>query len=446
MTSQPQSPLDAYESALASGELRPQVAQRRAVEALEDLYRELSLPPATQKRRRHAAARARRQGATAKASQQSVRRRGLLGWLAALFGGGRGSDGGSAEDEALAREATFARSLYLFGPVGRGKTTAMDLFYEALGPKKAQRRHFHEFMSELHADIHARREKGDARGDTAARFARAQAKRAKVLCFDEFFVNNIADATLLGRVLTVLIDEGVTVVTTSNQPPAELYPGGLKRELFLPTIALIEEEFSVVNLDHGQDYRLTGVADTEAWLQPLDDRSARLFRGLFEREAGRREGQPLQLSLLGRSLEVPEAVGRTALFRFADLCEAPLGRDDFQLLAQSFDRVFIDEIPVIRYANRESGERFRVMIDVLYEAGTCVYARAEAPIGELIRLEEQEMPPFLRTESRLVEMQSLAYRQPAKAQPEPQPTPKSKPKPKAKTKSRKSANGGSKQA
>ena len=445
MTSQPQpqSPLDAYESALASGELRPQVAQRRAVEALEDLYRELSLPPAIQKRRREAAARARRQGTTAKGSQQPTRRGGLLGWFAALFRGGSGSgsqNGADAEAGAATSETSFARSLYLFGPVGRGKTTAMDLFYEALGPKRAQRRHFHEFMSELHADIHARREKGDARGDTAARFARAQAKRAKVLCFDEFFVNNIADATLLGRVLTVLIDEGVTVVTTSNQPPAELYPGGLKRELFLPTIALIEDEFDVVNLDHGQDYRLTGVADTEAWLQPLDDRSARLFRGLFEREAGAREGQPLQLSLLGRSLEVPEAVGRTALFRFADLCEAPLGRDDFQLLAQSFDRVFIDEIPVIRYANRESGERFRVMIDVLYEAGTCVYGRAEAPIGELIRLEEHEMPPFLRTESRLVEMQSLAYRQPPDAQPEPEPKGKTRAKP------RKSANSGPKQA
>ena len=121
-------------------------------------------------------------------------------------------------------------------------------------------------------------------------------------------------------------------------------------------------------------------------------------------------------------------------------------RESFQLMAQSFDRVFIDEIPVIRYANRESGERFRVMIDVLYEAVTCVYGRAEAPIGELIRLEEHEMPPFLRTESRLVEMQSLAYRQPAKAQPEPQPTPKSKPKAKTKPKSRKSATGGSKQA
>ena len=441
MTSQPQSPLDAYESALASGKLRPQVAQRRAVEALEDLYRELSLPPAIQKRRREAAARARRHGTTAKGAQQPTRRSGLLGWFAALFRGGSGSaSGADAEAGAATSETSFARSLYLFGPVGRGKTTAMDLFYEALGPKRAQRRHFHEFMSELHADIHARREKGDARGDTAARFARAQAKRAKVLCFDEFFVNNIADATLLGRVLTVLIDEGVTVVTTSNQPPAELYPGGLKRELFLPTIALIVDEFDVVNLDHGQDYRLTGVADTEAWLQPLDDRSARLFRGLFEREAGAREGQPLQLSLLGRSLEVPEAVGRTALFRFADLCEAPLGRDDFQLLAQSFDRVFIDEIPVIRYATRESGERFRVMIDVLYEAGTCVYGRAEAPIGELIRLEEHEMPPFLRTESRLVEMQSLAYRQPLSAQPGPEPKGKTRAKP------RKSANSGPKQA
>ena len=424
MTPQTQSPLDAYESALAAGELRPQVAQRRAVEALEDLYRTLSLPPAIQRRRRNAAARARRQQALRAAGQQpSKRPGGLLRWLSDLLTGQRADP---AETQRTAGEAadaaSFARSLYLFGPVGRGKTTAMDFFYRALGPKLAQRRHFHEFMSALHADIHARREQGDARGDAAARFARAQAKRAKVLCFDEFFVNNIADATLLGRVLAVLLDEGVTVVTTSNQAPDELYPGGLKRDLFLPTIALIEREFDVINLDHAQDYRLTGVADTEAWQHPLDAHSARLFRGLFEREAGRPVGEPLQLSLLGRSLEVPEAVGKTALFRFADLCDAPLGRDDFHLLAQSFDRVFIDEIPVIRYANRESGERFRVLIDVLYEAGTCVFSRAEEPIGELIRLEEHEMPPFLRTQSRLVEMQNLAYRQ-AKSSESKQPAP-----------------------
>ncbi len=386
------SPLELYEQALTSGALRPQPAQRRAVEALDTLYQELILPPATLRRRRARAA-----------AQAKGQRTGILGFLGRLFGGGARADAGE--------EQPTRRSLYLFGPVGRGKTTAMDFFADALGPQKAQRRHFHEFMSELHADIHARRQKGDARGDTAARFARAQARKAKVLCFDEFFVNNIADATLLGRVLSVLLEEGVTVVTTSNEAPGDLYTGGLKRELFLPTIELIERAFDVVNLDHAQDYRTSRAGSAEAWLSPFTAATAQQFQSLFEREAKVGRGEPAQLSVLGHSITVPEAAGKTARFTYADLCEKPLGRDDYQLIAQSFDRVFIDGVPFIRYSTRDSGERFRVMIDVLYEAGTCVYARAAAPIGELVVLEEHEMQPFLRTQSRLMEMQSLAYRE-----------------------------------
>lgn len=387
------SPLETYERALARGELRPQPAQRRALEALDHLYQDLILPPAVLRRRRARAAQA-----------ESGRSSGVMGWFGRLFGGRS-----NTADAAPAKPV--GRSLYLFGPVGRGKTTAMDLFYEALGPQKAQRRHFHEFMSQLHADIHARRQKGDARGDTAARFARAQARKAKVLCFDEFFVNNIADATLLGRVLAVLLEEGVTIVTTSNDAPGDLYTGGLKRELFMPTIELIEREFDVVNIDHAQDYRLTGVSDAESWLAPLDPKSARCFQQLWERESKVAKGEPAQLSVLGHTLNVPEAAGRTARFTYADLCEVPLGRDDYQLLAKSFDKVFIDGIPVIRYSTKDSGERFRVLIDVLYEAGTCLYARSASTIGELIHLEEQDMQPFHRTQSRLMEMQSLAYRE-----------------------------------
>lgn len=394
MRSKNPSPLETYETALALGELRPQPAQRRALEALDHLFKDLSLPPAVLRRRRARAARL--------AAGKPVG--GVLGWLNRLLGRS------SAQAEAEAARP-LGRSLYLYGPVGRGKTTAMDLFYEALGPQKAQRRHFHEFMSQLHADIHARRQKGDGRGDTAARFARAQAKTAKILCFDEFFVNNIADATLLGRVLAVLLEEGVTVVTTSNDAPEDLYTGGLKRELFLPTIALIEREFDVVNIDHAQDYRLTGVSDAESWLTPLDPRSARSFQQLWEREAKVEQGEPAQLSILGHSLNVPEAAGRAARFTYADLCEVPLGRDDYQVLAKSFDKVFIDAIPTIGYATKDSGERFRVLIDVLYEAGTCLYARSASKIGELVHLDEQDMQPFHRTQSRLMEMQSLAYRE-----------------------------------
>lgn len=398
MSAKSSSPLELYERALATATLRPQAAQRRAVEALDALYHELTLSPSALRRRRARAA-STREGPSHQAS-----RGGVVAWLGRLFGGlGQAS---RAEPDKPIR-----RSLYLYGPVGRGKTTAMDLFYDALGPQQAQRRHFHEFMSELHADIHQRRAKGDTRGDTAARFARAQARKSRVLCFDEFFVNNIADATLLGRVLSVMLDEGVTVVTTSNEAPDDLYTGGLKRELFVPTIQLIEREFDVVNLDHAQDYRLSGATDTESWLSPLNEQTAQAFQLTFEREAKVARGEPAQLSVLGHTISVPEAAGRTARFRYADLCEKPLGRDDYQLIAQSFDRVFIDTIPMIRYSTRDSGERFRIMIDVFYEAGTCVYARSVAPIGELVTLEDHELQPFLRTQSRLMEMQSLAYRE-----------------------------------
>ncbi|MDG1414160.1 MAG: cell division protein ZapE [Alphaproteobacteria bacterium] len=393
MSTTPASPLELYERALSSGELRPQPAQRRAVEALDVLYQELILSPSALRRKRARAA-------VAKRGEGS----GVMGWFGRLFGR-RGKDAAEGADKDV------RRSLYLFGPVGRGKTTAMDLFYDAMGPQLAQRRHFHEFMSDLHADIHTRRSKGDTRGDTAARFARAQARKAKVLCFDEFFVNNIADATLLGRVLSVMMEEGVTVVTTSNEAPGDLYTGGLKRELFLPTIELIEREFDIVNLDHAQDYRLRHGSEMEAWVSPLSAKTTQAFQTLFEREAKVSRGEPAQLSVLGRSVNVPEAAGRTARFRYADLCEQPLGRDDYLLIAQSFDRVFVDDIPMIRYSTRDSGERFRIMIDVFYEAGTSIYARAAAPIAELVNLEEHDMQPFLRTQSRLMEMQRLSYRE-----------------------------------
>ena len=402
MSTTPRSPLDLYEHALTTGELRPQAAQRRAVEALDFLFDELVLSPSALRRRRARASANATGGGEGQRGSSAVS--GVMGWLGRLFGGLGKSGAGEAE-------RAVRRSLYLYGPVGRGKTTAMDLFYEAMGPQQAQRRHFHEFMSELHADIHARRTKGDARGDTAARFARAQARKARVLCFDEFFVNNIADATLLGRVLSVMLDEGVTVVTTSNEPPDALYTGGLKRELFMPTIQLIEREFDVVNLDHAQDYRLGGAAQAESWLSPLDPQTAQAFQVTFAREAKVVRGEPAQLSVLGHTINVPEAAGRTARFSYADLCEKPLGRDDYQLIAQSFDRVFIDTIPTIRDNTRDSGERFRILIDVFYEAGTCLYARSAAPIGELVDLEGHDVQPFMRTQSRLMEMQSLAYRE-----------------------------------
>ena len=307
-----------------------------------------------------------------------------------------------------------SQGLYIHGAVGRGKTMLMDLFFEA-APIEARRRvHFHAFMSDVHARIHAWRQlkkqhavKGD---DPIAAVASDLAAGATLLCFDEFAVSDIADAMILGRLLAALFANGVTIVATSNVAPRDLYKDGLNRALFLPSIDLIEAHMQVVRLDAGQDYRLTKLSHAGTWFVPDDATATAALDAVFLAMTGRRDGAPLHLPLLGRSVEVPRAAAGVARFAFPDLCERPLGAADFLAVAQAFHTVVVDGIRVIGAGERNVAKRFITLIDTLYDAQVKLIASAAAAPPGLYHAEEgREVFEFQRTVSRLIEMRSDSY-------------------------------------
>ncbi len=317
--------------------------------------------------------------------------------LARLFGGGRGGAG--------------PRGLYIHGEVGRGKTMLMDLFFEAVPVARKRRTHFHGFMADVHARVHAwrgRRARHEVSGDDPiAPVAEAVAEEARLLCFDEFTVTDITDAMILGRLFTRLFALGVTVVATSNVAPEDLYAGGLNRALFLPFLALLDERVRVVRLDARTDYRLQKLGGGTTYVVPPD--RAALDRA-FLRLTGQARGAPVSLPLLGRAVAVPEAAGGVARFGFADLCEKPLGAADYLAVARAFHTVLIDGLRVIAPGERDLAKRFIVLVDTLYDRHVKLLATAEAEPAALCRADEgREAFEFARTVSRLIEMQSDDY-------------------------------------
>lgn len=286
--------------------------------------------------------------------------------------------------------------LYLHGRVGRGKSMLMDMFHDALPPRVPSRRvHFHAFMGSIHADLHARRR--DSAADNAALLpavARGAARGARVLCLDELHVRDIADAMILGRLTRALWRAGVTLVTTSNAAPEDLYRGGLQRELFEPFIGMVRARMDVVTLDGDRDHRQRGAGN--AYFCPLSEHNA--ARSLFETLG---TPAPVRLDLPGgRALEL-EVTGSAAWVSFAALCEQPRGAADYLALAHTHGTVFIDGVPRMGYDRRNEAHRFQTLIDVLYDAGTRVAVVAAAKPG---RLHTGDALDFARTASRLAEL------------------------------------------
>ncbi|HBH25927.1 MAG TPA: cell division protein ZapE [Rhodospirillaceae bacterium] len=286
--------------------------------------------------------------------------------------------------------------LYLHGQVGRGKTMLMDMFCAALPPAVPWRRvHFHAFMGEVHADLHARRAKqGVNNAALLPGLAKDAATRAKVLCLDEFGVRDVADALMLARLVEALWSGGVTLVTTSNEAPEDLYKGGLQRDLFTPFIALIRARMSVVSLDGNQDHRQG--APSKAYFCPLSEREA--MRTLFESLG---PVEPATLDLPGaRTLELEVARG-AAWARFQDLCERPHGAADYLALARAHGAVFVEGVPRMGYDRRNEALRFVHLIDVLYDEGCRVAVLAAGPPETLCLCPDV---PFARTASRMTEL------------------------------------------
>jgi cell division protein ZapE len=309
-------------------------------------------------------------------------------------------------------DVTPPKGLYIWGGVGRGKSMLMDLFFatSAVAPKR--RAHFHEFMAEVHGAIHARRQAGDH--DPLISVADQIARSARLLCFDEMQVKDIADAAILSRLFTALMERGVTVVTTSNRPPSDLYKDGLNRHLFLPFIALIEARLDVIALDGPTDYRLARLAGTQTWHVPNGPEataalSAAFFRMTDYPPEDRAHVPTAELELPGgRTLHVPKSLKGVAVFSFARLCRQPLGAADYLAIARHYHTVFIVGVPVMRPENRNEAIRFIHLIDALYEHKVKLIAAADAEPAGLYVAGDSSFE-FERTVSRLMEMQSADY-------------------------------------
>ena len=354
----------AYAALVAAGELKPDPDQKRAVQALDRLAAELA-----------------------------DGRGGLL-------------------DRLLGRGKHHECGVYLWGGVGRGKSMLMDLAFDHIPAEPKRRAHFHAFM----LDVHQRLKKARAteEGDPIGKVAHSIAAQAKLLCFDEMHVTNAADAMILSRLFTALLDEGVAVVTTSNRPPKDLYRDGLNRELFLPFIDLIEAKMEVVSVNGPSDYRLDRLSGVTTWHVPNGpEATAALSRAFFQltdypvEDRAKVPSEELDVGG-GRTMHVPKSLKGVAVFSFKKLLGEARGAADYLAIAQRFHTVILVGIPVMTREMRNEAARFVTLIDALYEHRVKLLAAADAEPAGLYPQGDGSFE-FQRTISRLEEMRSADY-------------------------------------
>jgi cell division protein ZapE len=296
------------------------------------------------------------------------------------------------------------RGVYLWGGVGRGKTWLMDLFYGSLTLAAKRRTHFYRFMHEVHADL--KRLKGmqaplDGVADKIAR-------KARVICFDELFVSDIADAMILANLFSALLKRGVALVFTSNVKPKELYKGGLQRDRFLPTIALIEKNCDVINVEGGVDYRLRQLTAAPIYLPSGDAATPGKLAGLFDDLSDEDVESGHDISVNHRKIKVVRESENVIWFEFAALCEGPRSPADYIAIASEYQSVVISNVPVLNDTADNAARRFISVIDEFYDRGVNVIISAAAAPSELYKGEKLKFE-FQRTVSRLAEMQSADY-------------------------------------
>lgn len=369
----------AYESLLHAGELRPDPAQAAAARQLDMLAATLMQPEP-------------RRTLFERWSGRPARRR-------------------------------YVRGIYLWGKVGRGKSMLMDLFFEQAVVTEKRRVHFHAFMQEVHGLIHEFRTLDGAtrrvrfprhRGDDPLpAIARNIAAQARLLCFDELQVSDIADAMILGRLFTQLLKRGVCMVATSNRPPDDLYKDGLQRQAFLPFITLLKMRLDIVGLNGATDYRLDRMHGLDTYLVPNGSAATQKLANAFFRMTDhavedRARVPSATLDVQGRALFIPKSLKGVAVFSFKRLCAAALGAADYLAIAERYHTLILVGIPKLGPENRNEAKRFVTLIDILYEHKVKLLCAADAPPAELYVAGDGTFE-FERTTSRLLEMQSADY-------------------------------------
>jgi cell division protein ZapE len=358
--------LDVYAGRIADCGFRSDQAQLAAVAKLDDLRTRLI-------------------AAHAAADSSPLRR-----WLGSLI------SGSSAQEPE--------RGLYLWGGVGRGKTWLMDMFFASLPFPEKRRRHFHRFMHDVHTELKGLQNQESPLEAVAERMA----GDTRVLCFDEFFVTDIADAMILGGLFEGLFKRGVTLVATSNTPPRDLYKDGLQRQRFLPAIDLIEKHVEVLNVDGATDYRLRQLRQAGTYLLVAAPDTPQRLDALFAELAhyGAAAGGTIEIE--GRNIPVVRQSSSAVWFDFESICGGPRSQDDYIEIAREYQSVIVSDVPILDPVRENQARRFIALVDELYDRNVNLIISAAASPVDLYRGDRLQFP-FERTVSRLIEMQSEDY-------------------------------------
>jgi cell division protein ZapE len=365
------SPLEIYQQAIQSGRWRPDPAQAAVMEHLQRIYTEIF--------------------------QSNHSPSWMPAWIQKIF--------------KISPSSSSIQGLYLWGGVGVGKTGLMDMFFQSLPTQKKLRLHFHRFMRQVHQELTILQGQPNPLKIVAAHFA----QQARVLCFDEFIVNDITDAMLLGQLLEALFEQGVILIATSNTPPDELYRNGLQRQRFLPAIDLIKQYTHVFNLHSTTDYRLRTLESAGVYFCPLDSHAEQAMKAQFEllapREFWSTEGEIDEKSVLiieGRPILTVCYTEDIAWFKFEQLCQVPRSQLDYLEIASSFSTVFLSHIPQIPPDADHLISYLINLVDIFYDARVKLIISAAVPVQDIYTEGHFEFE-FQRTCSRLLEMQSRHY-------------------------------------
>jgi cell division protein ZapE len=315
-------------------------------------------------------------------------RGGLRGWF-----GRRGTNHGNT-----------VKGLYLWGGVGRGKTFLMDLFFDVLDVDDKSRIHFHRMLH----DVHARLKSLDNVEDPLEAVAADIARDTRVLCFDEFFVSDIGDAMILGRLLAGLFDRGVTLVATSNSHPDDLYKDGLQRQRFIPAIELLREYTDVVEMAGGIDYRLRLLQQAGTYVTPDNDAARRKLKQFFDESASSQIRADAILDVNGRGVRARLCAKGIAWFDFDEICDGPRSQNDYIELARWYPTVIVSGVPAFNADQNDQARRFIALVDEFYDRRVKLILAAAAPVDSLYEGGKLAFE-FERTISRLIEMQSTDY-------------------------------------